>query len=82
MNNGTRNQLREENDKQQVVRERTGWNLPSIGINQIGDLLEGVKADAERQNDVSDIPMRPEKCIAIVKEKTRILKVPEQSEVE
>ena len=82
MDNGTRHQLREEGYKQQIFWKRTERNFPSVSINQIGDLLERVKADAERQNDVPDIPMRSEKRVAVIEEETGVLKISEQTEVE
>ena len=44
-------ELGEEGDEQQVVGEVVFAGLAAVGIDEVGDLLEGEERDAERQDD-------------------------------
>jgi uncharacterized protein YhaN len=52
MDDGPRDELRKEHHEKAVFEERVRLDLPSPGVHQIGDLLEGEEGDRKRQYDV------------------------------
>ena len=79
---GTGHQLGKEGDKEGVLVEGVALGLPPVGVHQIGELLEGEEADAQRQHDVAQGEGLAEHRIDIFEEKVKVFVVEDHRHVE
>src|SRR5207302_10987394 len=79
--------LGEECDEEGEVNKAShGRNFAAVNVDRIANALKGVKADAERKNDVDcprgDFPAEPgDKAESVLQQKVRVFECGEKSEV-
>jgi hypothetical protein len=76
------NELGEEGDEQGVVQQRKIAHESAIGVDQKRDLLKRNEGNADRQDDVRNRPMHPQRIVEIGDEEAGVLEISEQDEVE
>ena len=81
MDNRPCNQLGEKGHKECIVKKVILFGLFSVAVYQIGDLLEGIKADRKWQCQVQQRNMCIEYSIDIDNKKIHIFKIAKQTEV-
>ena len=79
---GPGDQLREKGHKQGVVQQRIVGHFALIAIDHIRNLLEREKADAQRQHEVEQRPVRAKKAVYVRSEKIVILIVEQHANVD
>ncbi len=79
---GPGDQLGEEGDKQRVFVKGILLCLAPVGIHQIGDLLEGKKADAERQQDMFQFKGLMKQRVHILQKKIKIFKIEDNADID
>lgn len=79
--NGARHKLGKEGDKAGIVQKRIAGRLTLVPVNHIGNLLEGKKADSQRQGNFLYMPVRVQKEITVIHKKVEIFEIEEQSDI-
>ena len=75
-------QLRKEGHEQGVVDEALVTDLAAIGVDQIGDLLEGEERDRQRQHDVVDAEVdRQQRLDQVGAEEARVFEVADAGQI-
>jgi hypothetical protein len=74
-------ELGEEGDEEQVVGEVVFAGLAAVGIDEVGDLLEGEEGNAERQHDVRQVEVEAGQSLDGAVEEAGVLEPAEQAEV-
>ena len=87
MDNRSGQQMRKIGDEQSIIdkasRPRTlmCFHFTARGINQISDLREGEKRNAERQHDMHQVPLRAEHEVGVGNEEIGIFIIPKQRQI-
>jgi hypothetical protein len=75
-------QLREEGDEQGIGKKAVVPHLAAVGIDQIGDLLEGEEGDREWQHDRAEVGVDGRHVLDRPRQKPRIFEPADGAEIE
>ncbi len=81
VDDGAGNQLREEGHEEGVMQEAVFVGLATIGVDQVGDLLEGEEGDRQRQDDGLQYQVVAEQGVEVVNEEVGVLVVAQQAKI-
>ena len=81
MQDRPRDQVRKISDEQHVMHEVVFLDLALIGVHQKGDLGKGKEGNAQRQDDVSQIPVRAKQRVQAADKEIGVLVVGQQAQV-
>src|ERR1043166_9849970 len=73
--------MREESNEQTVAQEIVASRFAVIGVDQIGDLLEGEERDAQRQRQRRQLPAEAECQAEGVEQEVAVLEVSQHGEI-
>ena len=81
MEDGSRQQVREEADEEAVVDERRFAHEALAGVDQISDLGESKEADAKGKNDMRQQPVRTEHDVRVGNKEVGVLEITQQRQI-
>jgi len=82
MNNRAGNKLGKKGHKQAVMGEVVLLGLAIVGVDKVGNLLEGKKGNCQRQNDRIKMEIGPSNGIDIVYRKIGVFVESQQRQIE
>ena len=74
-------ELREERHEQRVIENIVARHRAAVAVDDVGELLEGEKRDAQRQRDAVEREGEAERAVQVFAEEVVILEVEEHAEV-
>ncbi len=82
VDDGSRDQMGEVADEKDVIGEIILLRLTAIGVDQEGDLREGVERYADGQDNIADGEIQSRQRIEIVRDEGRIFEIAKRAEID